>query len=177
MYQQLIDYTMNTALRHKAVSTAKFQGRQYINQQNGNGYMQFIVEDDPYCQYILTRNIFTMTLNIDILAFPTKEYSVLQAQSEAFQVGNEIITYFIKDRKYKNLLDIYDYSFIGLSDFTDDKAAGQRLTLELVIPNPTNLCSLNDNFMDEVEVKETDNEITLKELPKTNNITLKPIRL
>lgn len=179
MYKNIIQYIMDTALMHKAVNSTKFQGRQYINQQNGNGYMQFIVEDNVYSDYKISSNTFTMTLNIDILCFPTNEYTVLDIQNDTFQVGNEILAYIIKDKSFKNLLDIYDYSFLSLSEFTDDRSAGQRLTLELVIPNPVNRCSLDDNFIYKGETVVTDNEITLQMASANNHnsISLKPIRL
>lgn len=179
MFKQIIDYLMETALKHKAVKQSKYQRRSLINAQNNNRYIQFIIEDDPFTQYIKTSNVFTITYNIDILGFPTKDYSSLQIQSDCFQIGNEILKKIDKGEMSK-YLSVWDYSFLSLSNFTDDNASGQRLTLELVVPNPVNLCTLNDNFDDEVEVEETDIELDLKDVNPPSNadeLILRPIKL
>lgn len=150
MYKEIIDYLINIALRHKGVKSAKYQSRQLINQQNNNAYMQVVIEDDVFSQFIISSNIYTITLNLDILAFVNPQYSNLEAQSDAFQVANEILSFIQNDRKYSHLLSVYDYSLLSLSHFTDDNCSGQRLTLELQIPNPVNECTLMDNFTDEV---------------------------
>ena len=68
---------------------------------------------------------------------------------------------------------------MGLDEYTDDRAAGNRLTLELIIPDVTNLCTFMDNFLDEPKIIETDDkEIQLKDVnPPTekNNLLLRPI--
>ena len=64
MYKQLVEYIQNVALKHKAVHTAKYQKRSYVNQQNNDNYIQVIVEENPYFQSIITQNIFTATFNI-----------------------------------------------------------------------------------------------------------------
>lgn len=180
MFKQVIEYIMDTALKHKAVKQAKYQKRSYINAQNNNRYIQFIIEDDPFAQYLRESNVFTITYNIDILGFPTDEYSSLQIQSDAFQIGNEILKKIDRDGSISSYLTIWDYSFLSLSNFTDDNASGQRLTLELVVPTPVNICTLDDNFNDEPYVEETDKEIDLKDInppSKENELILKPIKL
>lgn len=182
MYKELINYLLEIALRHKAVKTAKYQSRSLINQQNNNGYMQVIIEDDVYAQYILSSGIYTMTFNIDILDFINADNNPLEAHSDTFQVANEIISFIENDAKYKAILSVYDYSMLTLSHFTNDNAFGQRITLELQVPNPVNMCALSDNFDDEVP-EEKKQILTLSSTDEcTNNkttglkqtITLKP---
>ena len=119
-----------------------------------------------------------MTLNIDILAFPKDNYTVLDCQNDALQIGVEIIHYIAKDETFMGRLQVHDYSFLSIDEYTDDRAAGQRLTLELVIPNPINLCEFMDNFSEEfIPVEKEDKEIDLvgQAPSEKNNLVLKPI--
>ena len=180
MYKQIIDYIISIALRHKAVFFAKYLNRSYINQQNNNGYYQVNVNTDVYSQLLISvpNQPFTMTLNIDILAFPKDNYTVLDCQNDALQIGVEVIHYVAQDETFMGKLQIHDYSFLALDEFTDDRSAGQRLTLELVIPNPINLCEFMDNFSEEfIPVEKEDKEIDLvgQAPSEKNNLVLKPI--
>ena len=53
------------------------------------------------------------------------------------------------------------------------------MTLELIIPDVTNLCTFMDNFLDEPKIIESeDKEIDLKDVNKPsekNNLSLRPI--
>lgn len=182
MLQQITEYLMNVALRHKAVNEAEYKKRSYINQQNNGGYLRFVVEDNPYAQWIKTSNVFTITWNLDVLAFPKDDTEVLSMQSLCFQVINEIIAYIKQDKTFQGQLDVWDYNYLGVSHYTDDSSCGQRCSLELVVPDPIALCSFLDNFSDEVEVVEKPtldltqaDKAVLSENKKTLN--LKPIKL
>lgn len=180
MLKQLIEYIGNTALKHVAVKQFKYQKRIMINQQNNNGYIQFIIETDPFFQLLRSVNLFTVTLNIDILAFPTSEYSVLDCQNDCFTVGNEVLHYIDSDDLFMGQLSVWDYSFLALENFTDDNAAGQRLTVELVIPDPINLCTYMDNFNEDNMGVDVDTSIDLGEAyppSKSNDLILNPIKL
>ena len=121
----------------------------------------------------------TLTINIDILAFKTNEYTVVDAQSDTLQIGMEVIHFIEQDPYFMGNLSIYDYSFLGLDEYTDDRSAGQRLTLEVVIPDVTNLCTFLDNFLDEPKIIVTnDKDIDLIDVnppSEANNLVLKPI--
>ena len=181
MYKQIIDYIISVALRHKAVFFAKYLNRSYINQQNNNGYYQVNVNTDVYSQLFISvpNQPFVVTINIDILGFPTKEHTVLDCQSDAFQIGIEMIHFIRQDNTFMGRLSVHDYSFLALDEFTDDRSAGQRLTLEIVIPNPINLCTFMDNFSEEfIPVEKEDKEIDLKDVKapsEKNNLLLKPV--
>lgn len=181
MFKQLILYIINVALKHKAVKYSKYKNKIYTNAQNNNAYMQFNIDTDPYFQLLITspNQPFTMTLNIDILGFPKDNYTVLDCQNDALQIGVEVIHYIAQDETFMRMLSIHDFSFLGLDEYTDDRAAGQRLTLEIVIPNPINLCTFMDNFSEEfIPVEKEDKEIDLKDVKapsEKNNLVLKPI--
>lgn len=180
MFKQLILYIINVALKHKAVRYSKYKNKIYTNAQNNNAYMQFNIDTDPYFQLLITspNQPFTMTLNIDILGFPKDSYTVLDCQNDALQIGVEVIHYIAQDETFMGMLSIHDFSFLGLDEYTDDRAAGQRLTLEIVIPNPINLCTFMDNFSEEfIPVENEDKEIDLvgQAPSEKNNLVLKPI--
>lgn len=180
MFEQIINYLISVALRHKAVNYAKYQNRSYINQQNNNGYYQVNINSDVYSQLLISvaNQPFTVTINIDLLGFPSKDHSVLKCQSDALQIGVEMIHFIRQDDTFMGMLEVHDYSFLALDEFTDDRSAGQHLTLELVIPDPINLCTFLDNFLDEPKIIETeDKEIDLvgPAPSEANNLVLKPI--
>lgn len=180
MLKQLIEYIGRVALKHVAVKEFKYQKRIMINQQNNNGYIQFIIETDPFFQLIKTANVYTLTLNIDILAFPRNDYSVLQCQSDCFTVGNEILYYITRDDEFLGQVNVWDYSFLALEGFTDDNAAGQRISLELVVPDPINICTYLDNFNEDDMQVEVDDSINLETAyppSKSNELILNPIKL
>ena len=91
----------------------------------------------------------------------------------------EVIHFIEQDPYFMGRLSIHDFSFLGLDEYTDDRSAGQRLTLELIMPDPINLCTFMDNFLDEPKIIEKeDKEIQLKDVnppSEKNNLVLKPI--
>ena len=181
MLKQLIEYFIKVALMHKAVRYSKYKNKVYTNAQNNDAYMQVNFDTDPYFQLLISvpNQPFTMTLNVDILGFPKDNYTVLDCQSDALQIGVEFIYYVMQDDTFMGQLAIYDYSFLALDEFTDDRSAGQRLTLELVVPDPINLCTFMDNFLEEPKIIEKeDKEISLVDAnppSEANNLVLKPI--
>lgn len=180
MYKDIVDYIGEIALKHKAVKSFKYQKRIMINQQNNNSYMQFIIEDNTFLQFIKTANVFTATFNIDIIGQPKDDTDILNVQNDALQVGAEVIQYISTDKTYANLISVYDYDFLAISHFTDDNSAGYRLSLELVVPNPVNLCKYLDNFDEDnmaIEAEKPLDIIDSKPETKNNELILTPIRL
>ena len=181
MYKQIIDYIISIFLRHQAVFNCRYMQRIYTNAQGNNGYCQAIINSDPYIQALtsVANRPTTLTLNIDILAFKTSEYTVVDAQSDTLQIGMEVIHFIEQDPYFMGRLSIHDFSFLGLDEYTDDRAAGNRLTLELIIPDVTNLCTFMDNFSEEyIPEENTDKDIDLKDVnppSEKNNLVLKPI--
>lgn len=181
MLKQLIEYLMHVALMHKAVRYSKYQNRIYTNAQNNNGYFQFNIDASPYFDTLISvPNVpFVMELSIDIIGFPTEKYTVLDCQSDALDIGVEWLHYIKKDELFMGKLAVRDYQFLGVNGFTDDNSAGQRLTVQFVIPDPINLCSFMDNFSEDFIPEETeDKEIDITDPnPQTeiNDLVLRPI--
>ena len=185
MLTQLYNYFINTALKHRAVNSAKYQKRILTNAQNENRYIQFSFDDSPYFDLLIstTNQPFTFEMSVDILAFPKTDgtYSILDAQNDCFTVGIEWLAYIAKENYFLGQLALRDYSFIGLSNYTDDNAAGFRFTVQWIIPNPINLCTYMDNFSDEyIPTPEPEKEINVTDPnPPTeiNDLVLRPILL
>lgn len=182
MLEQIVNYIGSVGLKHKAVKTFKYQKRSLINQQNNNGYVELIIEDNAYLQQVITQNIFTATFNVDILGFPKDDTEILGIQSLCMQIAVEIMAYIEKDGTFLGKLSIHDYDILLVSHFTDDSSAGVRLSLELIIPNPINLCSFMDNFDENVEIVEKPT-LNLTQADKAvladkkKELNLKPIKL
>lgn len=176
MFENLIiNNILAVSLRHKCVSEAKYQNRTYTNAQNNNGYLQVNIDTDGYFQLLrsVTHQPLTLTLNMDIIGFPKKDYNVLNAQSDAAQTAFDIIAYL--ERQNSKYLSIYDYSLLCIDEFTDDKSAGVRLTLETIIPKPVDFCSLQDNFDEEEPiVEEKDINVKGDDDRSEQDITLRP---
>lgn len=182
MYKQIIDYISEVALKHIVVNKVKYQSRTLINAQNSNANYQVIIEDDPYFQHIRENGCFTLSLNIDIISHISPSEDILVVQSIAHQVAAEIIAYIERDDYFRGLIKVYDYDFLGLSHFTDDDSAGMRLTLQLVVPSPVNLCTINENFDEDLDfnVEKEDNiDLDTTEECDNNNggLILNPIKL
>lgn len=186
MLRQLYDYFMHTALMHRAVNCAKYQKRILTNAQNGNPYIQFSFDDNPFFDKIISapNQPFTFTLNVDILAFPKKDgtYNELDAQNDCFTVGIEWLSYIAQDDYFLGKLALRDYSMLGLSGYTDDNAAGFRFTVEFIIPNPIDLCHYLDNFSEDFVPEEPADipEIDLDDPnppSEINDLVLRPILL
>ena len=185
MYNQIIQYIMECAMKHVAVNSVKYQSRVLINQQNSNPNYQVVIEDDAYLQYMKTGNVNTMSLNIDILSHCGDDDNILDIQSTALQIGTELLKYIETDDYFLSLLKIDDYDFLMLSHFTDDDSAGVRITIQFVVPNPVDLCSFRDNFDEDKDFTvEKEDNIDLKKEQDCENgggnekrITLNPIKL
>ena len=181
MYNQIIQYIMECAMKHVAVKSVKYQSRILINQQNSNPNYQVVIEDDAYLQYNKTGNVNTMSLNIDILSHCWDD-NILDIQSTALQIAAELLKYVETDDYFLSLLRIDDYDFLMLSHFTDDDSAGVRISIQFVVPNPVDMCSFRDNFDEDkgFTVEKEDNSIDLKKEQDCENgggITLNPIKL
>ena len=184
MYNQIIQYIMECAMKHVAVKSVKYQSRILINQQNSNPNYQVVIEDDAYLQYNKTGNVNTMSLNIDILSHCGDDDNILDIQSTALQIGAELLKYVEVTDYFLSLLKIDDYDFLMLSHFTDDDSAGVRISIQFVVPNPVDMCSFRDNFDEDkgFTVEKEDNSIDLKKEHDCENggenvITLNPIKL
>lgn len=176
MLKDVVNIIKDISLRHKGVRTFKYQSEILNNAQNNNAMYQVYVDDVSLHELNITTNIFKAKFEIYILGFVDDDTTVLEVQNNAYTVACDIMAYIdIKD-EFKGVLSVYDYSILTLSHYTDDNAAGVKLSLVLEMPNPVNLCELDDNFNDEPYEEETDNEIDINN-EEIGDIDIRPIEL
>lgn len=182
MYKDIINYLLNVFYKHKAVNSVHYKDRILINQQNNELYYQVTIEDNAYIQYIKTSGVLTATFNIDILGFPKDDYDILDKQDVALHIATDVLALLGTSRnEYANVMSVWDWSYLFLSHFTDDNAAGVRVTLEIVLPNILDYCTFEEDFdFDKepivIEYKEPESDLDLGE-NKDNGLILKPIKL
>lgn len=176
MLRDVVNIIKDVSLRHKGVRTFRYQSEILNNAQNNHAMYQVYVDDVSLHELNITTNIFKAKFEIYILGFVDDDTTVLEVQNNAYTVACDIMAYIdIKD-EFKGVLSVYDYSILTLSHYTDDNAAGVKLSLVLQMPNPVNLCELDDNFNDEPYEEETDNEIDVNN-EEIGDIDINPITL
>lgn len=176
MINDIIDILKNVFLRHKGVRTFKYQGSIYNNAQPNDNVYSVFIDDIVFSELLITNHIFTMNFEIYILGFPTDEKPVIEVQDDAFTIACDVLNYIDLSKEYQGVLSVYDYSILTIADYTDNKNAGVKLSLKLQVPDPTNLCTLDENFNDEPYIEPEENEITVEER-KDGDITINPIKL
>lgn len=176
MLKDVINILKDISLRHKGVCTFKYQSDILNNAQNNHKYYQVYVDDISLHQLNITTNIFKAEFQIYVLGFVDDDNDVLEVQNNAYTIAADIVAYIDTQEAFQGILSVYDYSILTLSHYTDDNAAGVKLSLVLEMPSPVNLCTLDDNFNDEPYEDEPDKEIDLN-INEIGDIDLKPIEL
>lgn len=178
MLKDVINILRDISLRHKGVKTFRYQGDKFNNAQNNYATYQVYVDDISLHQLNITTNIFKAEFEIYILSQPNGESgnTVLDVQNNAYTIACDIMAKIDNDEEYHNVLSVYDYSLLTLARYTDDASAGVKLSLTLEMPNPVNLCELDDNFDDEPYSGDTDTEIDI-ETKEVGDIDINPIHL
>ena len=176
MLKDVVNIIKDISLRHKGVRTFRYQSEILNNAQNNNKMYQVYVDAVSLHELNINTNIFNAKFEIYILGFTDDENTVLEVQNNAYTIACDIMAKIDIDDAYKGVLSVYDYSILTLSHYTDDNAAGVKLSLVLQMPNPVNLCTLDDNFNDEPYEDEPDNEININN-DEIGDIDINPITL
>ena len=176
MIKDIIEILKNVSLRHRGVYTFKYQGDDLNNAQNNHKYYQVYVDDISLHELNITTNIFKARFEIYILGFVHDDKTVLDIQNDAYTIACDIMAYIDTQEAFQGILSVYDYSLLTLSHYTDDSSAGVKLSLTLQMPNPVNLCTLDDQFDDEPHEDEPDHEIDIP-TDEVGDITINPITL
>ena len=113
---------------------------------------------------------------VDELGVDVVGNTVLDVQNDAYTIACDIMAKIDNTEEYYNVLSVYDYSILTLARYTDDQSAGVKLSLTLEMPNPVNLCTLDENFNDEPYSGDTDTEITI-ETNDVGDLDINPIHL
>ena len=178
MLKDVINILKDISLRHKGVRTFKYQGDKFNNAQNNYATFQVYIDDISLHELNITTNIFKAKFEIYILSQPdgTSGKTVLDIQNEAYTIACDIMAYIDNNEEFYNVLSVYDYSLLTLARYTDDQSSGVKLSLTLEMPNPVNLCTLDDNFNDEPHKEEDDFKIDIND-NEVGDITITPISL
>lgn len=176
MLKDVINIIKDISLRHKGVRTFRYQSEILNNAQNNHKMYQVYVDDVSLHELNITTNIFKAKFEIYILGFVDDENTVLDVQNNAYTIACDIMAYIDTKDEFKGILSVYDYSILTLSHYTDDNAAGVKLSLVLQMPSPVNLCSLDENFNDEPYEDDEDSEIDINN-DEIGDIEINPITL
>lgn len=178
MLKDIIEVLRHVSLTHKGVFTFRYQGDDLNNAQNNYKGYQVYVDDISLHQLNITTNIFKVEFQVYVLGHPTGESgnTILDVQNNAYTIAVDILGKIDSDDAYRGILGVYDYSILTLSHYTDDNAAGVKLSLVLQMPSPLNYCELDDNFDDEEHEEEQDHEIDVPD-NEVGDIDITPIHL
>ena len=160
MIKNLVNAIKEQAQHIQNVKSFNYEGSDLINAQNNNATIQIWVEDDIFSEFIITKNLIKIQLNIDILDNIRENESKLDTHDRTTKIAIVLIN--LLEYRYKNILSVYDYNMLNVSHYTDDCLFGTRVSLYLTMPSPVNQCNISD-FIDELNEyeKNEDKEITI----------------
>lgn len=177
MIKNLVNAIKEQAEHIGGIKSFKYEGADLINAQNNNNTIQVWVEDDIYSEYIVTKDLLKVQLNIDILDKVYQTDDKLEVHNTTLKIA--IVLLKLLELNYGDFINVYDYSIMAVSKYTDDVLYGQRLSVYLHMPSPVNHCNLQE-FIDLTNeyYKNEDKEIDII-APQIdiNNIDINPIKL
>lgn len=177
MIKNLVEAIKEQAKHIKDVKSFNYEGADLINAQNNNATIQIWVEDDVFIEFIVTKDLVKIQINIDILDNIRENESKLDTHDRTTKIAIVIIK--LIEESYKNILSVYDYNMLNVSHYSDDDLFGTRMSIYLTMPSPINFCNINE-FIDELNEyeKNEDKEITINK-PEINidNININPVKL
>ena len=173
----MVEAIKEQAEKIKNVKYFSYEGADLINSQNNNATIQIWVEDDIFVEYIVTKNLIKIQINIDILDKIRENEEKVDVHDRTTKIAIVLIK--LIEENYKNILSVYDFNMLNVSHYSDDCLFGTRVSLYLTMPSPINFCNIND-FIDELNEyeKNEDKEITInKPEIDIDNININPIKL
>lgn len=177
MIKNLVEAIKEQAEHIKNVKHFNYEGADLINAQNNNSTIQIWIEDDIFTEYLVTKDLVKVQMNIDILDNIGDDEEKVDVHDRTNKLGIVLIK--LIEENYKNILSVYDYNLLNVSHYTDDDLFGTRMSLYLTMPSPINFCNINE-FIDELNEyeKNDDKEITInKPEIDINNININPVKL
>ena len=177
MIKNLVNAIKEQAEHIKNVKFFSYEGADLINCQNNNATIQVFVEDDIFIEYLVTKDLIKVQLNIDILDNIGDGDDMLEIHDRTTKIAIVLIK--LIEENYKNILSVYDYNMLNVSHYTDDELFGTRVSLYLTMPSPVNECNINE-FIDELNEYEKNEEkeitINIQEID-INKLDINPIKL
>ena len=174
-YKDLIGELMSLFRRYEGVSTVRYQAEALNNAQNNFRPVQIYIEDSSYSRLNRTESEFIVEVNCLALKLPSrdKKETILDVQDFCYQLFCDFVARLDTADEYRNILQVWDYSIVTVSHMTDDDASGARLTLELRVANPADLCK---QWPDEAPEEQPEKPITIEETT-IGDIKVNPVRL
>lgn len=177
MIKNLVEAIKEQAEHIKNVKHFNYEGADLINAQNNNSTIQIWIEDDIFTEYLVTKDLVKVQMNIDILDNIGENEEKVDVHDRTNKLGIVLIK--LIEESYKNILSVYDYNLLNVSHYTDDDLFGTRMSIYFTMPSPVNECNINE-FIDELNEyeKNDDKEITInKPEIDIDNININPIKL
>lgn len=177
MIKNLVEAIKEQAEHIKNVKHFNYEGADLINAQNNNSTIQIWIEDDIFTEYLVTKDLVKVQMNIDILDNIGENEEKVDVHDRTTKIAIVLIK--LIEENYKNILSVYDYNLLNVSHYSDDDLFGTRISLYLTMPSPVNQCNINE-FIDELNeyYKEEDKDITInKPEIDIDNININPIKL
>lgn len=177
MTKNLVEAIKEQARYIKNVKHFNYEGADLINAQNNNSTIQIWIEDDIFTEFIVTKDLVKVQMNIDILDNIGDDEEKVDVHDRTTKIAIVLIK--LIEENYKNILSVYDYNLLNVSHYSDDDLFGTRMSLYLTMPSPINFCNINE-FIDELNEyeKNEDKDITInKPEIDINNININPVKL
>lgn len=177
MIKNLVNAIKEEAEHIKNVKFFNYEGADLINSQNNNSTIQVWVEDDVFIEFLTTKDLIKVQMNIDILDKIGDGEEKIDCHDRTTKIAIVLIK--LIEENYKNILSVYDYNLLNVSNYSDDDLFGTRMSLYLTMPSPINFCNINE-FIDELNEyeKNDDKEITInKPEIDIDNININPVKL
>ena len=152
MIKGILDIFRNQARQHKAIR-AFYYNRNYETGSGKDIYPLLWMEDPIYGRN--QDNTFTNSVNFSILFVPKKGEAVSELQHLAFSIGLNIIER-IKRNKDIEISIQPDWTYLTLSNYYDDNAAGCRFSVNFVQRNMQNLCLIDEQFDQDKQFEESE---------------------
>lgn len=137
-YKDLIESVKDLFLRYNGVRYFAYEDGLLFNAQNNNKPIQVFIDDSTHSRLNRTEGEFIVEMNITVLKQPSKDFTILDVQDQCYILACNVIAGI--DRIYQGTMEVWDYSIMTVSHMTDDNSAGVRITLDLRVANPADLC-------------------------------------
>lgn len=163
MIKILVDNILQMAEKIKDIGSARYEREDLINAQGNNQTVQLIVEDSIYVTYSADNRVMA-TVNVDVLDNLYQSDIKQDKQDKCARIAFALVL--LINLKLFNAMNVYDYSILTLSEYSNDKLVGVRLTLNIMMPPMVTVCDLDELYIEDKTIedylKKNDFEINLK---------------
>ena len=112
MIKNLVEAIKEQAENIQNVKYFSYEGADLINAQNNNATIQVFVEDDIFTEYLVTKDLVKVQMNIDILDNIRDGEEKVDTHDRTTKIAIVLIK--LIEENYKNILSVYDYNLLML---------------------------------------------------------------